>query len=328
MSSPAGWPVVIREGTERMTGCQPGPEPRRDPGDPRSPRRTLGPYGPRDEAGPDAADARSGARHHRGGRHGTPPKYQAGRYSAQRGRPRSPARPWEQPGPARSAVPRGNPVSRDRSPSQDQGVSQDHSGGAEGNERLTAATGAVLLVLFAAEGFTILSIHQMITLHFFLGMLLIGPVALKIGTVVYRFARYYSGAPEYRRKGPPAPLLRLLGPFVLVTSVGVIGTGVMLAVTGSAAGPWLFLHKAFFVLWFGVMTIHVLAYVWRLPRLIGSDLRGPAGLNRAHGALLSRALGGRTTRWLLLTASIAGGLLVAAMTVHLVGPWAAFHHSG
>jgi hypothetical protein len=186
----------------------------------------------------------------------------------------------------------------------------------------------VLLVLFAAEGFTILSIHQMITLHFFLGMLLIGPVALKIGTVVYRFARYYSGAPEYRRKGPPAPLLRLLGPFVLVTSVGVIGTGVMLAVTGSAAGPWLFLHKAFFVLWFGVMTIHVLAYVWRLPRLIGSDLRGPAGLGRPGAALASHVLAGRTTRWLLLAASIAGGLLIAAMTVHLAGPWAGFHHSG
>ena len=207
-------------------------------------------------------------------------------------------------------------------------VSRDSSGGAEGNERLTAATGAVLLALFAAEGFTILSIHQMITLHFFLGMLLIGPVALKIGAVIYRFARYYSGAPEYRRKGPPAPLLRLLGPFVLVTSVGVIGTGVMLAVTGSAVGPWLFLHKAFFVLWFGVMTIHVLAYVWRLPRLIGSDLRGRAALNRAHGALASRALSGRTTRWLLLAASIAGGLLIAATTLHLAGPWAGFHHSG
>ena len=162
------------------------------------------------------------------------------------------------------------------------------TGGAEGNERLTAATGAVLLVLFAAEGFTILSIHQMITVHFFLGMLLIGPVALKAGAVIYRFARYYGGARDYRRKGPPAPLLRLLGPFVLITSLGVIGTGVMLAFTGTAAGPWLFLHKAFFVLWFCVMTIHVLAYVWRLPRLVGADLRGPAGFNRARGVLAGR----------------------------------------
>jgi hypothetical protein len=273
-----------------MTGYRPGPEGRRDPGGPRDPRRTLGPYGPRDDVGPDAAGALPG-------------------------RPPYPSRPWEQPGPARPDVPRDTPVSR-------------RGGGAEGNERLTAATGAVLLVLFAVEGFTVLSIHQLITLHFFLGMLLIGPVVLKISAVLYRFARYYRGAPDYRRKGPPAPLLRLLGPVVLVTSVGVIGTGVMLAVTESAAGPWLFLHKAFFVLWFGVMTIHVLAYVWRLPRLIGPDLRGPAGLSQRHRALASRVLAGRSTRWLLLAASIAGGLLIAATTVHLAGPWAGFHHSG
>ena len=267
-----------------MTGYRPGPEARRDPGAPRGPRRSLGPYGPRDDPAPQ--DPR--------GRYGAPP-----------GGPRPPGRPREQPGPARP------PVSRDS------------TGGAEGNERLTAATGALLLLLFAAEGFTILSIHQLITVHFFLGMLLIGPVALKIGTVAYRFMRYYTGAPEYRRKGPPAPLLRLLGPFVLITSVGVLGTGVALAFAGSAAGPWLFLHKAFFVLWFGVMTIHVLAYIWRLPRLIGPDLRGPGGFNRARGVLA-----GRPARWLLLVASIAGGLLIAAMTVHLAAPWTAFSHGG
>ena len=278
-----------------MTGYRPGPEARHDPGAPRGPRRSLGPYGPRDapgQYGPRETPGQYGPRETPGpadrrGRHGVPP-----------GGPRPPARPWEQPGPARPAVPR------------------DNTGGAEGNERLTAVTGAVLLVLFAAEGLTILSIHQLITVHFFVGMLLIGPVALKIATVAYRFARYYTGAPEYRRKGPPAPLLRLLGPFVLITSVGVIGTGVALAFAGSAAGPWLFLHKAFFVLWFGVMTIHVLAYVWRLPRLIGSDLRGPGGFNRARAVLA-----GRSTRWLLLVASIAGGLLIAAMTVHLAAPW-------
>jgi hypothetical protein len=174
----------------------------------------------------------------------------------------------------------------------------DRTGGADGNERLTAATGAVLLVLFAAEGFTILSIHQLITLHFFLGMLLIGPVLLKAAAVCYRFARYYTGAPEYRRKGPPAPLLRVLGPVVLASSLGVLGTGVMLAVDESALGPWLFLHKVCFILWFGVMTIHVLAYVWRVPGLIGAPLnwsglvvedQGQRVVQLAHGLLGQRA---------------------------------------
>ena len=191
----------------------------------------------------------------------------------------------------------------------------DTTGGAEGNERLTALTGMVLLVLFAAEGVTILSVRRMLTLHFFLGMLLIGPVALKTCSTTYRFVRYYSGAAGYRRKGPPAPLLRMLGPVVVLTSVAVIGTGVLLALPGPGGGAWLFLHKASFVLWFGAMTVHVLAYVWRLPRLARGELASRAG-RRA-----SQVLAGRTARWLLLTASILTGLLLAMLTIHRAGAW-------
>lgn len=192
--------------------------------------------------------------------------------------------------------------------------SRDTTGGADGNERLTALAGSLLLALFAAEGVTILAVRQLLTLHFFLGTLLVGPVALKAGSTLYRFARYYSGDPEYRRKGPPAPLLRLLGPFVLITSVSVIGTGIMLAIDGPGAGTWLFLHKATFVLWFGVMTIHVLAYVWRLPRHISGDLAG--GMSRA-----GEVLAGRRARWLLLTASVLAGLLLALMIYQRAGMW-------
>jgi hypothetical protein len=192
---------------------------------------------------------------------------------------------------------------------------RDVTGGAAGNERLTALTGMALLVLFAAEGVTILSVRRLLTLHFFFGMLLIGPVVLKAGSTIYRFVRYYGGAAEYRRKGPPALLLRLLGPVVLVTSVSVIGTGVMLAVTGPGGSTWLLLHKASFVLWFGAMTVHVLAYVWRLPGLARGDLAGRAG-RRAD-----EVLAGRAARWLLLTASVLAGLLLAVLTIHRAGAW-------
>jgi hypothetical protein len=192
---------------------------------------------------------------------------------------------------------------------------RDTTGGAAGNERLTALTGMVLLVLLAAEGLTILSVQRLLTVHFFLGMLLIGPVALKVCSTSYRFVRYYTGAAAYRRKGPPAPLLRLLGPVVLLTSVAVIGTGVMLAVTGPGGGAWLLLHKASFVLWFGAMTVHVLAYVWRVPRLARGDLAGRAG-RRAN-----EVLAGRGTRWLLLMVSVLTGLLLAVLTVHQAGAW-------
>ena len=189
----------------------------------------------------------------------------------------------------------------------------DAAAGVAGNERLTALTGTVLLAGFVVEGLTILAIHRLLTLHFFLGMLLIGPVLLKIGSTGYRFTRYYAGAPPYVRKGPPAPLMRLLGPFVILTSLAVLGTGVLLGITGPGDSQWLFLHKASFVLWFGCMTLHVLTYVWRLPRILLSTPRGPGG------ARLS--VPGSAARWLLVGAALAGGLLLALLTIHLAGPW-------
>ena len=193
----------------------------------------------------------------------------------------------------------------------------DRTGGTEGNERLTALTGAVLLALFAAEGVTILSVHRLLTLHFFIGMLVTGPVLLKISSTGYRFARYYTGSVPYVRKGPPAPLLRLLGPVVVLTSCGVIGSGIMLAFAGPRPGTWLFLHKAFFVLWFGAMTIHVLAYAPRLARLVTGSGRGRT---TADGRAATRVQGS-PARWLLLAAALGVGLILAVLTIHLAGPW-------
>jgi hypothetical protein len=197
----------------------------------------------------------------------------------------------------------------------------DSTGGAEGNERLTAMTGAVLLVLLAAEGVTILFKRQMLTAHFFIGMLLVGPVLLKMGSTGYRFARYYTGSDPYVREGPPALLLRLLGPVVIITSLGVIGSGVALAITGPGASWWIFLHKATFVLWFVAMSVHVLWYAPRLPRLLGGGSPGRARV--------TRALAGAGRRWLLLTVALAIGLLAALATYRLAGPWASFMvHAG
>jgi hypothetical protein len=186
--------------------------------------------------------------------------------------------------------------------------------GPAGNEHLTAMTGVVLLVGFAVEGLTILEIHGLIWLHFAVGFLLIGPAALKIGSTLYRFARYYSRSEPYVRRGPPAPLLRLLGPLVVLTSVAVLGTGVMLAVVGPGGqGNWMFLHKASFVLWFAVMTVHVAAYAPRLPRLLRRQHSrpdpGPA------------AAPGGAARYLAVGSALAVGVLVAALAMHLSDAW-------
>jgi hypothetical protein len=209
------------------------------------------------------------------------------------------------------------------------------SGGAEGNERLTAMTGAVLLILLAIECYTILRFGRLITLHVFLGMLLLGPVTLKAASVIYRFARYYTGSEPYRRKGPPASLLRLIGPIIVLLTACVFGSGVMLAVTGPSygyGGPsgWLVVHRISFFAWIFFIIMHVVAYVPRLPRLLGAEARGVAlpeggtgrnaGAGRhARGAM--EVLGGRSTRLALLLASLLAGLVIALLTVHLAGKW-------
>ena len=75
-------------------------------------------------------------------------------------------------------------------------------GGTDGNEQLTAITGVVLIVLLAVIGVTILRIGQLISVHLFVGLLLIGPVALKMASTGYRFMRYYTRQPRVSREGP------------------------------------------------------------------------------------------------------------------------------
>jgi hypothetical protein len=196
-------------------------------------------------------------------------------------------------------------------------------GGPEGNRRLVAATGALLLALLAVQGVTILFLGQLLTWHFFVGLLLIGPVCLKLGATGHRFVRYYAGHPEYRRQGPPHRLLRLLAPLVVATTVAVLATGITLALTGRATGPVpvLFLHKAAFVCWAAATGLHVLAHVWRLPRLVGADLRRRSA---RHGAA---AVGGAAARWTLLSVALAAGLALALAGTPLAQQWRAPHHT-
>jgi hypothetical protein len=183
------------------------------------------------------------------------------------------------------------------------------SAAVEGNERLTATTGVVLLALLAAEGATILFLRPLLQVHVFVGMLLIPPVALKLATVGWRFVRYYAGDPRYRLEGPPRLLMRVVvAPALVVSTAVLLGTGVALLVAGPAGGVLLGLHKASFVLWLGAMSVHVLAYVTRLPRLAWADLR-------------RRRLRQARLRLGAVGAALIGGAALAAGTLHLAQPW-------
>jgi hypothetical protein len=135
-------------------------------------------------------------------------------------------------------------------------------GGAESNERLTASGGAILIVLLAVEGVTIVFIGQLITVHLFLGMVLLGPIALKMATTGYRFFSYYGGRPVYRRKGPPPMPLRLLAPLVVASTLLVMVTGVALLLDGpSSRSSLLPIHKVSFIVWVALTAVHMLAGV-------------------------------------------------------------------
>ena len=154
--------------------------------------------------------------------------------------------------------------------------------GPDGNERLTALTAAALVVLLALEGVTIVSLSTLLTPHIFIGVVLIPPVLLKLGSTGYRFVRYYTGDRSYRDAGPPATALRMLAPLLVLLTVAVFASGVALVVAGSGHGSTLFtVHKASFILWFIVAAIHIVYYVFRVPRIVGAESGRPP---RARGA--------------------------------------------
>ena len=186
--------------------------------------------------------------------------------------------------------------------------------GVESNARLTGSTAAVLLVLLAAEGVTVLRVRALLTPHVFLGMLLIPPVVLKISSTGWRFVRYYRGSPAYRRKGPPPALLRLLGPVVVILTVVLLASGVALVLGPHSLRPTLlFAHKASFVFWFGAMTIHVVGHLVETTRLVPKDW-----VHRTR-----RDLAGAGARQWALAASLAAGLFLGVL---MLGPAAHYRH--
>lgn len=181
--------------------------------------------------------------------------------------------------------------------------------GVEGNRRLTAALGAVLLVLLAVEGGTIPFLGQLEVVHVIVGLVLIPIVLLKLGTTFYRFARYYTGNPAYLRAGPPHPVLRVAGPLVVLATVALFTSGVALVIVGRHSQTVYTLHKLSFIAWFGAMTIHVLGHVWSLPAMAGRDWNAA---DRISGSRL---------RQLSVVGITAIGVLAAVVVFPLLPAW-------
>ena len=171
---------------------------------------------------------------------------------------------------------------------------------------------AVLLVMLAVEGVTVLRVRGLLSPHVFIGVVLIPPVLVKVGSTGWRFARYYAGAPAYRRKGPPPVLLRMLGPVVAILTLVLLFSGVGLLLAGPSWLPLLLkVHKASFVLWFAAMTIHVLGHMGEVFRLARRDW-----LRRTR-----REVTGAGTRQWLIAASLVAGVMLGFLLLSHIGHW-------
>lgn len=193
------------------------------------------------------------------------------------------------------------------------------TGGPAGNARLTAWTGAILFLLFVAELVTLLDVRGWISWHVALGVLLVPPALLKTASTGWRFLRYYTRGRPYVEAGPPIMPLRILGPVVVVTTLGLLGSGLVLIALGEqrsrdtviAGFDWVSIHQGFFILCGIALGLHFLARAVPALMLIsgrrkeepGAASRVPGGAMRLVLVVLTLAVAGVTTALVLPAAS-------------------------
>jgi hypothetical protein len=148
-------------------------------------------------------------------------------------------------------------------------------GGSTTNDQLTAIVAAVLVPLLLAEGATLLNVGALLTVHAFIGMLLVPVVTVKLASVGWRMFRYYTGEEEYVRRGPPQVLIRVVVAPVLVASTAILfGTGIALLALDQTEGTLVGLHKASFVVWICAFSVHFLTRIGALWRALREHVPG------------------------------------------------------
>jgi len=171
-------------------------------------------------------------------------------------------------------------------------------GGSSGNEQLTAIVAAVLVPLLLAEAATLLNVRSLLTVHAFIGMLLVPVVAVKLASAGWRMVHYYRGSEEYVLRGPPQILIRaVVAPVLVASTVVLFGTGVALLALDQTEGTLVGLHKASFVVWAGAFGLHFLTRIGLLWRA------------------LRRRVPGISLRLVAAASSVVAGVALATVTL-------------
>lgn len=145
----------------------------------------------------------------------------------------------------------------------------------ERNKQMTAIAGTMLFILIIIELIITANLGGLISEHIFVGVLLTGPLVVKMCSTGYRFFRYYTKSPEFLKAGPPNLLLRLLAPFLVVTTILVFISGFGLVLGGQAhRGLYFKIHAASVALWLPLLAVHIYAYIRKIPSMVANNING------------------------------------------------------
>ncbi len=161
-------------------------------------------------------------------------------------------------------------------------------------------------------GVTVLSVRRLLPEHFLLGLLLVPPVALKLASTGYRFARYYTGDSRYRAAGPPQLLMRLTAPIVVISTVAIFATGIELWIFGLRYGSiWVGAHKLSFWVWLPFTAVHVLGHLSRTSQAVAEEVSA----SRSRRSITQRSL---------VVGSLIAGVVLAAASLTYATPFIFF----
>ncbi|WAH41324.1 hypothetical protein NZD89_24225 [Alicyclobacillus fastidiosus] len=180
------------------------------------------------------------------------------------------------------------------------------------NERMTALAGAVLFVLIVIELVITANLHELISVHIFVGVLLSGPLIVKMFSTGYRFFRFYTRSAVFVQKGPPNIWLRLLAPFLVIITLLVFISGFGLALVGPThTGLFFKIHAVSVALWLPLIAVHIYAHIRKVPRLIASDWSKKSEFR----------VPGRARRLGINSSALVVGLIAAVVMIPVSAPW-------
>jgi hypothetical protein len=148
----------------------------------------------------------------------------------------------------------------------------------------------------------------LLSAHMFIGLVLIPPVALKLGSTGYRAFSYYTGSRAYRQKGPPLLPLRLMAPLFAASTIALLASGWLLLAVGHKSSVILTIHKLTAIVFGVVLGVHFLAYIPRVVRSVRVDWT----------AARRQVVPGAGVRAMLVVSAAGGGVALAVALLPMI----------